>query len=536
MDLRNLTSRLSEQRNPNVIVTFENGKVIRRSHETLHADIVEACFKLTQWGVRAGMRVGIWACNCYQWIVYDAALLELKALSVAFTDDFAGRSADDLIEKYTLSLLLVPATEIRHKSGAQADAVAFLDGENDGIRAIVRSRTEEDPEFENTGLVFSSGSTGKLKGLKLSRRGIEASVDAFTAVADPRPDDCLLLFLPISNFQQRLMYYSALWYGFDLIVADPTRLFRALKELHPTILVAPPMLYETFETRFYNLPKWKRIAATMLGNILLRLPGKSLHQQMARQLFKEAYEALGGEMRFMVTGMAPIKRSTLNLFRLMQLPLFETYGITEFGGVALNLPGANRIGSVGRLLPGVGVELASDGEIIAVREHRIASTYFECEEGEAQKTFITPDRVATGDVGRFDQDGYLYLIGRKKEMIVTAGGTKVHPEIPEAEIDACPDVARSVIFADQDSAGLVALIVPKNLQDYSARTRIQEFIDALNERRPALTVRRVLFSDEAFSRENGLLRPNLKLDRKKIGERFLGTQREPARFEVARSA
>jgi long-chain acyl-CoA synthetase len=536
MDLRNLTSRLSERRYPNVIVTFENGKVVRRTHETLHTDIIEACFRLTQWGVQAGMRVGIWACNCYQWIVYDAALLELRALSVAFTDDFAGRSSDDLIEKYALSLLLVPATEARHKSGRRADAVAFLDRRNEVIRAIVRNQTEEDPEFENIGLVFSSGSTGKLKGLKLSRRGVEASVDAFTLVANPRPDDCLLLFLPISNFQQRLMYYSALWYGFDLIVTDPTRLFRALKELHPTILIAPPMLYETFETRFYNLPKWKRMTATMLGNILLRLPGKSLRRQMARRLFKEAYEALGGKMRFMVTGMAPIKRSTLNLFRLMQLPLFETYGITEFGGVALNLPEANRIGSVGRLLPGVGVELAPDGEVIAVREHRIASTYFECEEGEVEKTFITRDRVATGDVGRFDEDGYLYLVGRKKEMIVTAGGTKIHPEIPEAEIDACPDVARSVVFADQDSAGLVAVIVPKNLQDYSARTRIQQFIDTRNERRPALTIRRVLFSDEAFSRENGLLRPNLKLDRNKIGERFLRTDQEMVRLEVARSA
>ena len=143
-------------------------------------------------------------------------------------------------------------------------------------------------------------------------------------------------------------------------------------------------------------------------------------------------------MRFMVTGMAPIKRATLELFQLMQLPLFETYGMTEFGGIALNIPGANKVGSVGRPLPGVRVELAPDGEVIAVREHRIASGYCECAAGEEEQTFIGPDRVATGDVGRFDADGYLYLVGRKREMIITAGGTKIHPEIPEAEIDACP--------------------------------------------------------------------------------------------------
>jgi long-subunit acyl-CoA synthetase (AMP-forming) len=250
-------------------------------------------------------------------------------------------------------------------------------------------------------------------------------------------------------------------------------------------------------------------------------PSKSVRERLARLVFKQVYEALGGRMRFMVTGMAPIKRSALELFRLMQLPLFETYGMTEFGGITLNAPGANKIGSVGRPLPGVRVELAADGEVIAVREHRMADHYFECADGEDEATFLSRDRVATGDVGRFDKDGYLYLVGRKKEMIVTAGGLKIHPEIPETEIDACPDVGRSVVFADQGSANLIAVILPKNLEDPSARTRIEQFIAKRNEGRSSLIIGDVVFSDVAFSRENGFLRPNLKLDRKKIGERFL---------------
>src|SRR5205807_6850097 len=201
---------------------------------------------------------------------------ELRALSVAFTDDFAGRSVDELIKKYSLSLLLVRGSEKAHKNSLQAEAIAFIDAENDGIRAIDRPAAEADREFEHTGLIFSSGSSGKLKGIKLNRKGIEASVDAFTSAAEPHPGDCLLLFLPISNFQQRLMYYSALWYGFDLIVTDPTRLFRALKDLHPTILIAPPMLYEAFENRFYNLPSWKRWAARSAGSIIRMLPSQPL--------------------------------------------------------------------------------------------------------------------------------------------------------------------------------------------------------------------------------------------------------------------
>lgn len=535
MDLRKLTSHIFEKKHQNVIVTFEKGQIIRRNHETFYVDVKAACARLKDWGVQAGMRVGIQAHNCYEWIVYDVALLELRALSVALTDDFASTSADELIEKYSLSLLLIAASDRKRKEGRHEAAIAFLDAENGEVQAIRREATKTDWEFETTGLVFSSGSSGRLKGLTLSRRGIEASVDAFTVRAEPRRDDCLLLFLPISNFQQRLMYYSALWYGFDLIVTDPSRLFRALKDLHPTILIAPPMLYEAFETRFYNLPAWKRRAARTLGRLVRRLPSRSLRERLARKIFKDAYEALGGKMRFMVTGMAPIKRSTLELFQLMLLPLYETYGMTEFGGIALNIPGASKIGSVGQLLPGVRVEVAADGEVIAIREHRIASTYFKCGEGEVEQTFISTDRVATGDVGRFDKDGYLYLIGRKKEMIVTAGGAKIHPEIPEAEIDACPDVARSVVFADSESPNLAAVIVPMNLDDASANTRIQEFIDQVNDRNAGTVVGKVIFSDQTFSRENGFLLPNLKLNRKKIAQHFLNGNAGSGKT-VARSA
>lgn len=533
MDLRELASHIFEQKHANVIVTFEKGHVVERNHQTVYSDIKAACDRLRVWGIRPGMRVGILAPNCYEWIIHDVALLELRALLVAFTDDFSGRSADELMEKYSLSLLLVSASDRKHKSERWPESVAFLDAENDGIHVIERGPSKPDPEFETTGLVFSSGSAGRLKGLTLSRRGIEASVDAFTLRAKPRHDDCLLLFLPISNFQQRLMYYSALWYGFDLIVTDPNRLFRALKELHPTVLIAPPMLYETFETRFYNLPSWKRWMARRLGAAINMLPLQSVREKIARKIFKQAYEALGGKMRFMVTGMAPIKYSTLRLFQLMQLPLFETYGMTEFGGIALNVPEANKPGSVGRLLPGVRVELAPDGEAIAIREHRIASTYFECGEGEAQQTFISHDRVATGDVGRFDKDGYLYLIGRKKEMIVTSGGSKIHPEIPEAEIDACPEVGRSVVFADVSSPNLVAVIVPKHLEDISVQERIRRFIDRINESKSTNIIGRVIFSNQEFSRENGFLLPNLKLNRRMIAQQFLHEGKSEDRRSMA---
>lgn len=510
--------RLSEHGNNNSIISFENGQIMRRTHASLKADTKIACANLRDWGVKSGMRVGIRAPNCYSWMVYDLALIELRAVSVAFTEDFANKTVEQLLQQYSLSLMLIPAT----KAGSLPPnlAIAYLDGENSRVAVLDRGQPPADPNFEKTGMVFSSGSSGRLKGLALNRRGIEASVDAFTQAVSPSHDDCLLLFLPMSNFQQRLMYYSALWYGFDLIVTDPSRLFRALKELHPTILVAPPMLYEGLETRFAHLPKWKQRIARMGGRMALKLPVRAARAKVAKLIFKEVHEALGGRMRFMVTGMAPIKRSTLDLFQLMQLPLFETYGLTEFGSIALNLPGACKRGSVGRLLPGVQIEIAADGEIIALREHTIAFGYFECAEGEAEKTFIGNNRIATGDIGRLDEQGYLYLIGRKNEVIITAGGEKVHPEILESEIEACPDVARAVAFRSPDGPALMAVILAKNPQDPSATARIEQFVEAIGERRPSTSVGKLVFIDVVFSHENGFLRPNLKLDRKKIAQYF----------------
>jgi long-chain acyl-CoA synthetase len=518
MDITALVARLPEQK-AHSIISFENGRVVRRTHADVYADVQAARDRLMAWGLKAGMRVGIRAPNSYQWIIYDLALIQMRAVSVAFTDDFAQMGAEELCEKYSLSLIFVTAKE-GSRDPEKSPFIVYIEGNNNGARVIDRGIPTDDESFDRPGLIFSSGSTGGLRGLVLNRKGIEESVDSFTQVIAPREDDSVLLFLPISNFQQRLIYYSALWYGFDIIVTDTSRLFRALKELHPTIFIAPPTLYEAFETRFSNLPKWKQLIAQIAGGVALKLPIKSARQKVAQLLFKEVYKTLGSRMRFMVTGMAPIKRSTLDLFARMQLPLFETYGLIEFGSVALNVPKAHKVGSVGKPLPGVQIEIAEDGEIIAHREHMQTHGYFDCAEGESEKTFIGNNRVATGDIGRFDDDGYLYLIGRKKEIIITGGGKKVHPEVLEAEINACMDVARSVLFGSQGAPSLVAVVLPKNPKDAGAQGRIQQFVEQFNKRQPSMTVGEIVFTDLEFSRENGFLRPNLKLDRKKIEQHF----------------
>lgn len=521
MDLANLNSRYAN-RAENFVFALQAGRVLKKSHAELHGDVMAAVELLRRWGVKPGMRVGIRASNCYEWLVYDLALLTVRALSVAFTDDFNDQPASELIDGYSLSLLLVRQAE-RSRHPPELTSVAYIDGPNaDAVAAIERplSASEPDPDFTCPGLIFSSGSSGGLKGLVLCRSGIEVNVATFTEMNAPTSQDRLLIFLPISNFQQRLMYYGALWYGFDVILTDPTKLFHAFQTLQPTILIAPPVFYELIATRFSNLPRWKRIMGWACGTLCNWLPVAAWRQRLGRAVFKEVHNSLGGRMRIMITGMAPIKRSTLQLCRTLQLPLFETYGLIECGPVALNLPGANRMGSVGKLLPGVQLEIAKDGELIVRKESLVTSGYFQCAEGESERTYLGGNRVATGDIGRLDRAGYLHLVGRKKEIIVTGGGEKIHPETVESCIDACPDVAKSVVLADAQGSSLIAVVSLKAPADEPVRGRVEQFVRRVRQPGSPMSIGKIVLTDVAFTRENGLLRPNLKLDRQKIAAHF----------------
>lgn len=520
MNLTGILSRLDNHKSQGVLY-FEKGRVVRRDYPTVRKDVEKAIERLKSYGVKEGMRVGIRATNCYPWIVYDIALLELRAVSVAFTEDFFPTPADELAEKYKLALILgyskdKPALE------SQKGLVALMDLDGpDGVKADDSHAHDPDPEFDCPSLIFSSGTSGRIKGLRVSRKGAESTINAWIGRIEPKGDDCLLMFLPISNYQQRMMCYAAFWFGFDLILTDPQRLFRALKELHPTLFVAPPLLYETIEGKLHNLPKWKKLAADYGGRLIEKIPSPELRKKAAMKLYGEIYEALGGRMRFMITGMAPIKRSTLQLFSRMQLPLFETYGLTESGPVAVNLPGQCKIGSVGKPMEPGSVEIAEDGEIIVKKKFPQSLGYFDVPAEDQVATFLGDGRVATGDVGRFDSDGYLYLVGRKKEIIITPGGVKVHPEVLEGDIDATPDVAKSVVFGGVGLQTLVAVVSVRGTLDAEIKERVERHVDAVNAKHPsAIRVGKVVFTDTQFTRENGLLRPNLKLDRKRINDYF----------------
>ena len=514
MDLLQLTDRLLNLPNQ-AIYFYEKTTLVRKPYPLLFADIAKFEENLRAAGIRPRMCVGLLAENCYEWIVCELALLRMNCVSVCFSpDEFKSRTLAELVEKYELQLLIVSAEELKRRN-EQHEAVATLNTSGEGIRPRLYAR-EGSLEEDVFTLVFSSGTSGVLKCLQITKSGTEELISGFGELYKFQPDDAIFMFLPLSIFQQRWMLYTAIWYGFDLHLTEPTRVFKALQEMKPTLIGAPPLFYELFERRFHSLPPRKRILLSSAGRLLSLVPSESLKSTLSRRIFGPFHEALGGRVRLMLTGAAPTRRSTLECFARLGLPLFEGYGLTETGYIAINLPGRNRVGSVGKLVKRECVSIAPDGEIIFNSNHPLSRGYLFVDEQEERKTYLDANRIATGDIGRFDRDGYLYLTGRKKEIIVTQGGYKVHPESLEKEIEHAPDVLRAVIFGGGELAGLAALVALP-ARDSAAEKRVRTLVDRLNKQLPtASRIGQLIFTTKEFTTENGLLNRNLKVDRRAV--------------------
>ena len=513
MDFPGLLDDLVRKRG--AIHTFEKGTAVRRSYQTLHDDMIAAHATLQSWGVTPGQRVGVFADNCYHWLVFDLALIKLGAISMAFTADFDGKLNDDLLDHYDISLLLVDKSHARQFPHLSA-RIASIDGPNSHVQALQTAASGAPDEHDQLSLVFSSGSAGGLKGLVISRKGVTATLPPLMDALGVKARDGLLLFLPMSNFQQRYLCYGALEYDFDIMLTRYTELFVALPLLKPTILLAPPIFFQMLHAEHLRLPAWKRTFRGLLGSALRALPRAALRRGVAQWAFGDFYRQFGVNIRILVTGMAPIQRTIALFFERMQLPLSEAYGMVEAGVMTYRPGGSDHGDSVGRPLRDVRFAFEEDGEIIVNRDHPVALRYFQCAAGENERTFIARGRIATGDIGRTGRDGHLHLLGRKKEILITAGGTKIHPETVEEELNNLPDVAHSVVFLGSNATQLSCVIALNNMQDEDAKTRVRKLATSIKAVRTIGPLAGVVFAEQPFTRENGMLRPNMKIDRRRI--------------------
>jgi long-subunit acyl-CoA synthetase (AMP-forming) len=503
MKLADLPARLRGSRHTLTLADDKGVETVRTFHD-LHEDVQATVARLRALGVRAGCRVGLCAPSHYAFMAWDLACIALGCVSVTLPNERPAADADlgALIERYRLALLAIdPAWR-----PAGTEAMARLVDIDPGFAAPGPARAlapvPADDRAGTHSLVFSSGTTGRTKGLVISAAGTEHLLGLYHDAFGVAPGERFLTFLPFANYQQRMIYYFCLWHGVDFVSVPFPQLFAGLKKHAPTFVIAPPILYESLHT----------LARASVG---------AQRTDDAGALRAKLHELTGGNVRYLITGMAPIRRATLDFFWASGISLYEAFGITEAGMVAWNKPGATRVGTVGRPAEAGSVRLSDEGEVIVTRPALLSFGYFESSEEDARTTFVAADAVATGDIAAFDAEGYLSVIGRKKDAIITKNGEKFHPEPIESALHRDPRVHVAVVLASE-RAGLAAVISTRHHADAGALAALRAHVETVNADLPAQQqVRQLVFTDRDFTVENGLRTRNLKLNRRAIAATFL---------------
>jgi long-chain acyl-CoA synthetase len=485
---------LAETAPAGMIDVFARREITRRSYAELYADVRHVQARLVLAGLKRGDVVGLLGGNCYEWLVCDLALLAMACIPVAFPESLAGSDLDELAERYELSLLLVT----RRYAKASRSWIDIID--EAGPQPTVRQAQPGEicsvaSQSDLCAVIFSSGSSGELKPIALSRQGVEAVFDSFVEGFGVTADDRIFVALPLSIFQQRVLAYAALRAGATICLADPPTLFHALSALSPSIVLAPPSLFEAIEDRDYGP--------------------------------EPLMTAFGGKPRLLLTGSAPSRLSTLCYFEQAGFPIFQIYGMAEIGFIAWNRPGANRPGTVGQAVQPGSIAIADDGEVIVSVPRRQAIGYLGAAKAGQDEVFLLDGRVATGDLGRFDAAGNLCIEGRKKDLIVTRSGRKFAVRPIEEALEAVRGVARAVVIGGGDLPWPVAIVVAEvDLSETCQReawAAVEAAIAEINQSaEPEQRIARTIWSDVPFSAENGLLTRNLKVDRNAIARKFAG--------------
>jgi long-subunit acyl-CoA synthetase (AMP-forming) len=412
-------------------------------------------------------------------------------------------------------------------------------------------------------LIYTSGTTGLPKGAMLTHRGIELIGNALKEVFPflLEIDSRIVSYLPLCHAaEQGVTNFAALMVpGQTYFCGDLTQIKDYLVEVHPTIFLAVPRVWEKFEAALRGklaeatgikatLASWARkteLEAFKQESATGR-PVSSFSRNLANKLvISKIKDALGlDQLQLPVSGAAPISVSTLEFFASIGLPIHEGYGMTETTAIASIQPyGKLRFGTIGKPLPGVEAKIADDGEIM-LKGINMVKGYLRLPDKTAE-LYDDNGWMHTGDLGAIDEDGYISITGRKKDLIITAGGKNVAPAEMEGYLQSIPGVGQAVVVGDRQPF-LSALIVldPEALPELEAAGGISGLSDVATAARNAevkrfieeqmqevcnakvaryQTVKKIQILPTVFSVDGGELTPTLKVKRNIVNEKY-GTE------------
>ena len=550
----------------------------------ISTDEVETCVRRLSLGFRElglgpGDRLAILAENRPEWVMADLAALSAGAVTVPIYTSLLSEQIRFILEDSGTRIVVCSDLDLWRKVEAVRDSlpalerVILVDGDppagthalSDVVEMGRRAEAADPGSFERAAeavrpgdlasIIYTSGTTGVPKGVMLSHANFVSNVLSLAAFIDFNDTDLGLSFLPLSHVLERTATFFLFHVGASMAYAESIEAVATnMVEVRPTIIVSVPRLFEKIYTRIMDmvmagsrvkraifvwaLATGKKHAAKTIAREPVPAHLAVKHGLARRLVFGKILAKTGGRIRYAICGGAPLSRDIAEFFYAIGLRIMPGYGLTETSPVLTgSTPERVRFGSAGVPIPGVDLRLADDGEILA-RGPNVMMGYYR---NEADTREVLRDGwLATGDIGRFDEDGFLYITDRKKDIIVTSGGKNVAPQPIEGLVQASPYITSAVVVGSSrkfisalvvpDFGKLEALAKAKGwaFADRAALCRRPEvaafLLEEANRMTPGLAsyerIKKVAVLDREFELDAGEVTPTLKVRRTIVEQKY----------------
>lgn len=534
--------------------------------------VIDLAKGLVGLGVNKGDSVAIVSRTRWEWTALDMAIMSIGALTVPVYETNSASQVSWIFNDSKVTLAIAEDDGQRDKIESVRDEVPTLRNvfviEAGGLNAIkTYGESVTDAEFweykeashgdDRATIVYTSGSTGTPKGVELTHRNfafLVLSALQYMPRAGAWPNRRLLLFLPLSHVFARFMEFFS--FGGTISLALSSNMKTMVKDFEtfgPTLLLAVPRVYE----KVYNAAS-QRAGTGFAGKMFMRaaenarewskaeqkgeqlpIAGRIAHAFYEQVVYKKIRTIFGPNADFAITGGAPMDSELSHFFNGIGMPVLEGYGMTETcGPVCVSLPEDNRIGTIGMPMCGITAGIAEDGELV-VKGPLVCKGYHNNPEVTTQQ--ITDGWLHTGDLGDISEDGFISITGRKKDLIITAGGKNVSPGLLEASVMTSPVVNQCLVIGDKKP--FVAALVTLDLADANkwlesqgakpepdlaslaknaiVHAEVERAVNAANEGvSRAESIRKFEILPDEFTEANGILTPSLKTRRAQIVEHY----------------